>query len=67
MRLVIVSGRSGSGKTISLHVLEDLGYYCVDNNLSLLTHRSELPEPERPLTMTNHIMLFVLQNIQERV
>jgi len=31
MRLVIVSGRSGSGKTVSLHVLEDLGYYCVDN------------------------------------
>jgi len=31
MRLVIISGRSGSGKTVSLHVLEDLGYYCVDN------------------------------------
>lgn len=31
MQLVIVSGRSGSGKTITLHVLEDLGYYCVDN------------------------------------
>lgn len=31
MRLVVVSGRSGSGKTISLHVLEDLGYYCIDN------------------------------------
>lgn len=31
MRLIIISGRSGSGKTISLHVLEDLGYYCVDN------------------------------------
>lgn len=31
MRLVIISGRSGSGKTISLHVLEDLGYYCIDN------------------------------------
>lgn len=31
MRLIIVSGRSGSGKTICLHVLEDLGYYCVDN------------------------------------
>lgn len=31
MRLIIVSGRSGSGKTISLHVLEDLGYYCIDN------------------------------------
>ena len=31
MRLVIVSGRSGSGKSIALHVLEDLGYYCIDN------------------------------------
>ncbi len=31
MRLIIISGLSGSGKTIALHVLEDLGYYCVDN------------------------------------
>lgn len=31
MKLLIVSGRSGSGKTTALHVLEDLGYYCVDN------------------------------------
>lgn len=31
MKLIIVSGRSGSGKSISLHVLEDLGYYCIDN------------------------------------
>ncbi|QSX29544.1 RNase adapter RapZ [Shewanella cyperi] len=31
MKLVIVSGRSGSGKTVALRVLEDLGYYCVDN------------------------------------
>lgn len=31
MRLVVVSGRSGSGKTVSLHVLEDLGFYCIDN------------------------------------
>lgn len=31
MKLLIVSGRSGSGKSISLHVLEDLGYYCIDN------------------------------------
>ncbi len=31
MKLIIVSGRSGSGKTTCLHLLEDLEYYCVDN------------------------------------
>lgn len=31
MRLVIVSGLSGAGKSVALHTLEDLGYYCVDN------------------------------------
>lgn len=29
--LVIVSGRSGSGKSVALHALEDMGFYCVDN------------------------------------
>ncbi len=31
MKLVIVSGTSGAGKSVALRVLEDLGYYCVDN------------------------------------
>lgn len=31
MRLVIVSGLSGSGKSVALHMLEDLDYYCIDN------------------------------------
>ena len=31
MKLVIVSGLSGSGKTVALHTLEDAGYYCIDN------------------------------------
>lgn len=31
MNIIIVSGRSGSGKSVALRVLEDLGYYCVDN------------------------------------
>lgn len=31
MQLVLVSGLSGSGKSIALRVLEDGGYYCVDN------------------------------------
>lgn len=29
--LVIVSGMSGSGKSVALNTFEDLGYYCVDN------------------------------------
>ena len=31
MKLVIVSGLSGSGKSVALHTLEDLGYYALDN------------------------------------
>ena len=31
MQLVLVSGLSGSGKSIAIAVLEDAGYYCVDN------------------------------------
>lgn len=31
MQLVIISGRSGSGKSIALQALEDLGYYAIDN------------------------------------
>ena len=42
MKLIIISGRSGSGKSIALRALEDLGYYCVDNIpvnlLPALTH-----------------------------
>lgn len=30
-RLIVVTGLSGSGKTVVLRTLEDLGYYCVDN------------------------------------
>jgi UPF0042 nucleotide-binding protein len=31
MKLVVISGVSGSGKSTALHVLEDLHYYCIDN------------------------------------
>ena len=31
MKLVIVTGMSGAGKTIALKMLEDIGFYCVDN------------------------------------
>jgi len=49
MRLIVVSGRSGSGKTVSLHVLEDLGYYCVDNlPVDMLVELVERLENENP-------------------
>jgi UPF0042 nucleotide-binding protein len=31
IKLQIVTGLSGSGKSIALHTLEDMGYYCIDN------------------------------------
>ncbi len=47
MKLIIISGRSGSGKTTCLHVLEDLGYYCVDNMpASLLASLAERIQEE---------------------
>lgn len=31
LRIILITGMSGSGKSVALHALEDLGYYCVDN------------------------------------
>ena len=31
MKLIVISGVSGSGKSTALNVLEDLDYYCIDN------------------------------------
>jgi RNase adapter protein RapZ len=31
MRLLLITGMSGSGKSVALRLLEDIGYYCVDN------------------------------------
>ena len=42
-RLIIVSGLSGSGKTVALHSLEDHGFYCIDNlPISFLTEFAQL-------------------------
>lgn len=38
MKLVIISGLSGSGKSIALDTLEDCGYYCIDNLPVTLLH-----------------------------
>lgn len=39
MELIIISGRSGSGKSVALRALEDVGYYCVDNIPLPLIHQ----------------------------
>ena len=47
MKLIVISGRSGSGKTIALHVLEDLGYDCIDGvPYRLLEQVVETLDPE---------------------
>lgn len=53
-RLVVVTGSSGSGKSIALHALEDMGYYCVDNLPGALLARVTAdwlchPEPNQQL------------------
>jgi UPF0042 nucleotide-binding protein len=46
MRIVLVTGLSGSGKSVAIRLLEDIGYYCVDNLppqflLDLCTHLAQ--------------------------
>lgn len=51
MKLTIISGRSGSGKTTALQALEDQGFYCVDNlPVGMLpTLAKQLSEGEPPI------------------
>lgn len=51
--MIIVSGLSGAGKTVALHTLEDLGYYCIDNlpsNLLPALHQERL-DMETPIAV----------------
>lgn len=43
MEIIIISGRSGAGKSVALRALEDMGYYCVDNlPLNLLPQLTDI-------------------------
>jgi len=45
MQVVIITGLSGSGKSTAIHVLEDLGFYCIDNlPVTLIPRFLELSE-----------------------
>ena len=58
MRFVIVTGMSGAGKSTALKMLEDVGYFCVDNlPFPLITKLSELTS--MPSTEINKIAVGV--------
>lgn len=61
MRLVVVSGRSGSGKSTALHLLEDNGFYCIDNLPAAL-----LPELARQANNTDLSLPKVAISIDAR-
>ena len=61
--VVIVSGLSGSGKSTAIHVLEDLGYYCIDNLPPILIGRF-LELCERSRESINRVALGV--DLRER-
>jgi len=55
IKLVILSGLSGSGKSVALHTLEDLGYYCIDN-LPMYLFRAMAQELKENPKSTNNKM-----------
>ena len=64
MRLLIITGLSGSGKTSVLHALEDIGFFCVDNlpvemlpGLSQLSRRLPDGADEKQLKKVEAIIL----------
>ena len=62
MSFFIVSGLSGSGKTIALQALEDAGFYCIDNlPAALLPHFAGMQE-----SMRNHAIVNVAIGLDVR-
>lgn len=49
MEVIIISGRSGAGKSVALRALEDIGYYCVDNlPMDLLPQLTNILSDKQP-------------------
>ena len=59
MQVILISGLSGSGKSIALNVLEDCGYYCVDNLPVML-----LPDLVRMLADSGSLRIAVSVDIR---
>ncbi|MFJ4288232.1 RNase adapter RapZ [Cupriavidus sp. NPDC089707] len=61
MRIILITGISGSGKSVALNVLEDAGYYCVDNLPAQF-----IPELVRYLSSQGYTHLGVATDIRSR-
>jgi UPF0042 nucleotide-binding protein len=61
MQLILLTGMSGSGKSIALTALEDLGYYCVDNLPAKV-----LPEVVEYLRESNHPHIAISVDVRSR-
>ncbi|PZX30326.1 conserved hypothetical protein; putative P-loop ATPase [Cupriavidus phytorum] len=61
MRIILITGISGSGKSVALNVLEDAGYYCVDNLPAQF-----IPELTRYLDAQGYTHLGVATDIRSR-
>ena len=61
MRIVLITGISGSGKTVALNVLEDAGYYCVDNLPAQF-----IPDLARYLAAEGYTHLGIATDIRSR-
>ena len=75
MRLVIVTGLSGAGKTVALHALEDLGFFAVDNLpvplmagfASLLMSHPDYPEAAIAIDIRNADFLSHWQSVKAQL
>lgn len=68
MKLIIVSGRSGSGKSTALHVLEDLGFYCIDNlPIGLLSPLTEEASNESPSRLRQIAVSIDARNLADAI
>jgi len=73
MRLIIVSGRSGSGKSTALNVLEDNNFYCIDNLPAMLLPElakrtllsSELTYPQIAVSIDARNLPYQLERFPE--
>ncbi|TDF65876.1 RNase adapter RapZ [Cupriavidus sp. L7L] len=61
MRIILITGISGSGKSVALNVLEDAGYYCVDNLPAQF-----IPELARYLSSQGYTHLGIATDIRSR-